>query len=98
MKNFILGTFAAMVAAQTQQEREMYPEFTANFDKHGIKWEAVKAKTDDGYILTLMHLLGDADGDWQVTRPSVLYIHGMGGDGTEFTSTLGLNDNAPQAY
>lgn len=76
----------------------MYPTFTAKFAEHDIKWEPVEVTTDDGYILTLFHLLGDANGDWKVTRPSVLYIHGMGGDGTEFTSTLGLNDNRPQAY
>ena len=64
IKSFILGAFTAVAHAQTDAQKEMYPQFTEAFGKYDIKWEPVEVTTDDGFILTLVHLTGDANGDW----------------------------------
>jgi len=90
----ILG---AVALAQTQEQREQYPTFTTMFDKYGVTWEPVMVKTEDGWNLNVLHPTGDANGPWTFTKSSVVFVHGMGGDASEFLSTLPMSGKKPMA-
>ena len=71
---------AASGYAQTQEEREAYPEYTVGLDGLNLTWETVKLKTEDGYTLTAFHITGDIDeGPFEITKPALVLQHGMGG-------------------
>ena len=52
----------------------------------GVTWEPIKVKNENGWTLTMFHLTGKVDTGPTKTadRPSVIFQHGMGGDGTEW--------------
>ena len=62
LKSLATALLSTAVLGQTPEERAAYPEYTAQFDKHGITWEPIKVKTDDGWTLTIFHITGDAEG------------------------------------
>ena len=97
MRAFVAGILAAIGLAQSAEDRKAYPDYAAQFDKHGITWETAKVKTDDGYTLTMFHPTGDANGLWPKTRNSVLFMHGMGGTGLNWTMTISKT-NLPVSY
>ena len=47
-----------------------YPAFEEQMNIHGYDWEAHEVVTDDDYILTLFHIIGDDES--QSSRGSVL--------------------------
>ena len=49
---------AASAYAQTQEEKDKYPGWAAVMSNFGYTWEAVPAKTSDGWNLTLFHITG----------------------------------------
>ena len=76
----------ASTQAQTQEEIDAYPEFATNFAKYGMTWETIKVHTDDGYTLTVWHITGTTDGGpIEITKPAVLFQHGMGGSAEVWT-------------
>ena len=92
---------ATACSAQTQADIEAYPDYAEQFAIEGITWEPVKVKTEDGWTLTVFHITGDADGPYQVTKPSVVMQHGMGGSGILWTGTYGgmkKRNTVPMAY
>ena len=76
----------ASTQAQTQEEIEAYPEFATNFAKWDITWETIPVHTDDGYTLTMWHITGTTDGPFGITKPAVLFQHGMGGSAEVWTA------------
>ena len=83
-----LALLFAGVLAQTQEEKDAYPDYTALFDKKGMTWEPIKIKTDDGYTLTMFHITGNLDGPFEITKPAVIMQHGMGGNGAGWLMAL----------
>ena len=76
----------ASTQAQTQAEVEAYPEFATNFGKWGITWETIPVHTENGYTLTMWHITGTTDGGpIEITKPAVLFQHGMGGSAEVWT-------------
>ena len=61
-----------------------YPAFEFVMSKHGYTWEPMEVTTEDGYILTLFHVTGNADGEFTPTQPPVLIMHGGGDDGSSW--------------
>ena len=83
--------------AQTQEEVEAYPEYATNFAKWGMTWESMKVQTDDGYTLTMFHITGTVDGgNIAITKPAVIFQHGMGGNALGWTTSLNP-DKVPMA-
>ena len=41
-------------------------------EKYGFTWESKKVTTEDGYILTLFHVTGNADGEFTPSKAPVL--------------------------
>ena len=53
------ASFAAATAyAQTQEEKEKYPEWARIMSKYGYSWETKSVKTEDQWNLTLFHITG----------------------------------------
>ena len=49
----------------------------------------------------MFHITGDADGPYQVTKPSVVMQHGMGGSGIGWLTSFGMRpskNEVPMAY
>ena len=84
----VAATLFAGIQAQTTAEIEAYPEFATNFAKYNITWETIPVHTEDGYTLTMWHLTGTTDGGaFQITKPAVLFQHGMGGSAEVWTGS-----------
>ena len=97
-KGIIAAVLAALTHAQTEADILSFPNYASDFDSWNVTWEAVKVKTEDGWTLTVFHITGDKDtGPFEITKPPLLMQHGMGGNGTEWT-TGAINDNTPMAY
>ena len=95
---YSVAVLGAVAMAQTQAEKDAYPEHAEKFEKWGVTWEPIKVKTEDGWTLTVMHPTGDRNGPWKVTKNAVLFVHGMGGDATEFESTATWHEGDPMAF
>ena len=78
--------------AQTQEDKDTYPDYAKNLDLFGITWEPIKVKTENGWTLTLIHLTGKVDTGPTKTadRPSLIFQHGMGGDGTIWVNSINM--------
>ena len=78
----------ASVQAQTQLEKETYPDYDAGFTKWGMTWESMKVHTEDGYTTTMFHVTGNADGPIEITKNAVILQHGMGGAGSGWLTAI----------
>ena len=58
---------------------------------YGFTFEAIKVKTEDGFILTTFHVTGNSEGPFENTGSPVLVQHGDSSDGADwldhYTST-----------
>ena len=69
-----------------------------------MTWETIPVHTDDGYTLTMWHVTGTVDGGpIEITKPAVVFQHGMGGSAFVWTDTLtygfkGDVDYEPMAF
>ena len=77
---------ALCLLAVSTSANEKYKRFAKLMKKYGYDWEAVKVKTDDGYILTTFHVTGNQDGPLTPTLPPVLIQHGDTSDGAAWLS------------
>ena len=68
----IAAVLAYQAAAQTQEQKDAYPDMAERFDKFGITWEPIDVHTEDGYQMTAFHITGNRDGPINVTGPSVV--------------------------
>ena len=73
--------------AQTQEIKDKYPRFAEGAAKWGIKWEPYECVTEDGWIITMFHLLSDQKGvptpyEYMKDKPPVLFMHGIGNSAT----------------
>ena len=73
--------------AQTQEVKDKYPLFAAAADKWGFKWEPYTCVSEDGWVLSLFHILSDQKGnptpfENMKTKPPVLFMHGIGNSAT----------------
>jgi len=68
------------------------------FDMFGITWEPIDVHTEDGYQMTAFHITGNRDGPINVTGPSVVMQHGMGGNSIVWTEALRHDANEPMAF
>ena len=103
IKAFAAAVLAVFACAQTQEEKDAYPDYAVNFHNWGITWETEKVHTEDGYILTMWHITGKEDtGPFEVTKPTVIFQHGMGGTAINWTMTLngkqGTGKHVPAAF
>ena len=61
--NFAIATlcgYLTAVSAQTQEDRAKYAEFADEMALNGdYNWEPFEVVTEDGYILTVFHILGE---------------------------------------
>ena len=89
MKYFTAAALLAFVAqAQTQDEKDKYPEFAADMEWWGYTWEAFEVTTDDGYILANFHITGKTDGSASPTNPDLhpaFFMNGMMTDAESMT-------------
>ena len=76
----------------------MYPDYAGPFAKFNLTWEPIKVKTEAGWTLTMFHITGDTTtGLFEVTKVPLLMEHGMGGNGTEYLSTINPHET-PMAF
>lgn len=74
-------TLLLTAASATAAKSDDYSRFADLMSKYGFDWEPIKVTTDDGFILTTFHLLGNSKGAFKPTMPPVVLMHGAGGDG-----------------
>ena len=53
---FSSAVLAATAHAATDEEKAKYPHFELQMGIYQYDWEPFEVTTDDGYILTLMHV------------------------------------------
>ena len=73
---------AASAYAQTQEEKDKYPEWARIMDTYGgYTWEAITVKTEDLWNLTMFHITGKVGQGSLVTEATpVLIQHGNSND------------------
>ena len=84
-------TFAAQnVSAQSQEDKEAYPEFAQLMEASSYAWESLLVETDDGWTNSIFRVTGkiDEDGEVQDLRKEgllpVIIQHGGGMDAQDF--------------
>ena len=55
----IAAVLAYQACAQTQAEKDAYPDMAENFDKWNMSWEPISVHTEDGYQMTAFHITGN---------------------------------------
>ena len=75
------------VLSQTQEIKDQYPLFAKAATKWGFVWEPYTVVTEDGWILSLFHILSDQKGnptpfESKKDKPPVLFMHGVGNSAT----------------
>ena len=71
------------------QAQEEYKRFADVMDQWGYTWEAIKVTTEDGFILTTFHILGNSQGPFTPTMPPVIIQHGDYDDGAGWIGSYG---------
>ena len=77
--NFALAALVGIeaVTGQTQEQKDKYPAFATEMEAFGgYAWEPFEVTTDDGYILTVFHMM--LEGEHSNFSPSTLFSHGYG--------------------
>ena len=75
-----------------------YQRFSDEMSHYGYSWEAIEVTTEDGFILTTFHVLGNKKGTFKPNLPPVILQHGDFGDGVMWVSRDAYdNDNPPMA-
>ena len=76
-----VAALAVSTAAQTYEQHDEYAKWSAAIGIWGWNWEPHTITTDDGYILTLMHITnktGVANSQPTLDKEPILYISPMG--------------------
>ena len=74
-------TLLLTAVSATAAKSDDYTRFADLMSKYGFDWEPIKVTTEDGFILTTFHLLGNKEGAFKPTMPPVVIMHGGAGDG-----------------
>ena len=88
--SFAASLLCSTSLAQSQEVKDAYPLIAGPLEKMGVTWEPIKVKTENGWTLTMFHLTGKVDTGPTKTadRPSLIFQHGMGGDASEWVSSI----------
>ena len=89
----------SMAKAQSQEDKDTYPDYADAFARYNVTWEPIKVQTEDGYTLTMFHITGNSEtGPYEITKNAVLMQHGMGGSGMSWNSEGIISHDEPFAY
>ena len=61
ISSFAIDTNASDVADNVTwwyTEKDEYPEFDSTMQKFGYQWEPIKVQTEDGWVLSIVHVTG----------------------------------------
>ena len=94
----------AALFAIFQQAHSIYSSASTKFTRWsepmrelGYSWEPIPVKTQDGYQLTVFHIVGSSQsGKFRRKHPPVLIMHGLYGDAAMMVQRLhATNENLP---
>lgn len=87
---FFLATMAALTSSA-----QNYQRFSDEMTHYGYTWEAIKVTTEDGFILTTFHVLGNKHGTFKPHLPPVLLQHGDFGDAVMWVKRDAYDNKRP---